>query len=63
MDNVADQIKAMRLRSGLSQERFGKKYQIPKRSIQNWESGISEPSAYVLYLLTRVIDMDYPRTF
>ena len=54
-------IKEIRSLTGLSQAAFAQKYDIPKRSIENWEEGHREPPAYVLKLLERVIMEDFPR--
>ena len=37
--------------SGLSQKRFAIEYNIPVRSVENWDSGFSTPPSYVLELL------------
>jgi putative transcriptional regulator len=36
-------VKRLRLSQGLSQAGFAKKYQIPLRTLQEWEQGRSEP--------------------
>ncbi len=36
-------VKRLRLSQGLSQAGFAKKYQIPVRTLQEWEQGRSEP--------------------
>lgn len=54
-------IKEIRSLTGLSQAAFAQKYDIPKRSIENWEEGRREPPAYVLKLLERVIMEDFPK--
>ena len=36
---------------GLSQANFGKKYNIPVRTIQDWETEKRNPPAYVVELL------------
>lgn len=48
---TAEQIRAIRARTGLSQEVFGQTYEIPKRTIENWESGTRTPPPYVIRLL------------
>lgn len=48
-------IKELRSITGLSQQAFSDKYNIPKRSIENWESGKRTPPEYVINLLERVI--------
>lgn len=52
-------IKEIRSISGLTQQAFSEKYGIPKRSIENWESGKRNPPAYVINLLERVVKEDF----
>lgn len=52
-------IKELRTITGLSQVDFGKKYHIPRRTIENWESGSRKPSETILYLLERAVKEDY----
>ena len=52
-------IKELRTLTGLSQTAFGEKYDIPMRTIQNWEKGVRVPPTYVLKLLERVVKEDY----
>lgn len=51
-------IKEIRNASGLTQEAFAKKYNIPKRTLEGWESGKRNPPGYVLMLLERVVQED-----
>lgn len=51
-------IKEIREYSGLSQAGFAAKYDIPKRSIENWEGGKRECPLYVTKLLNRVVKDD-----
>ena len=41
-------IKEMREELGLSQEMFSRRFNIPKRTIENWESGARKAPAYVM---------------
>lgn len=52
-------IKELRKLTGLSQTAFGEKYDIPMRTIQNWEKGVRIPPSYVIKLLERVVKEDY----
>ena len=52
-------IKELRKLTGLSQTAFGEKYDIPMRTIQNWEKGVRIPPIYVLKLLERVVKEDF----
>lgn len=44
-------INTIRGKSGLTQEGFAKKYNIPKRTLQDWEAGRRNPPDYLLDLL------------
>ena len=48
-------VKEIRAITGLSQARFGEKYEIPLRTIQDWEAGVRKPPVYVLKMLERVV--------
>ena len=52
------ELKEMRKLLGLSQSAFGKRYNIPVRTIQDWESGRRKAPIYVLELLERVVIED-----
>ena len=52
-------IKEMRELLGLTQSQFAQKYDIPKRSIENWEDGQRKCPDYVLKLLERAVKQDY----
>ena len=56
---VTMDIKELRTLTGLSQTAFGEKYDIPMRTIQNWEKGVRVPPTYVLKLLERVVKEDF----
>ena len=56
-------VKELRTLTGLSQAAFGKKYHIPKRSIENWEGGQRSPSETILYLLERAVMEDENMTY
>lgn len=53
--NKSEQI---RRESGLSRAEFSRKYHIPIRTIENWDSGKTEPPQYVMELLERVVRED-----
>ena len=59
MSATSERAKAIRQKTGLSQQRFGDRYGIPKRTVQNWENGVNEPPEYVLSLLERLVDIDF----
>ena len=55
-------IKTIRNASGLTQEAFARKYNIPKRTLEGWEAGKRKPPVYVLLLLDRVVREDTKKT-
>ena len=59
------EIKRLRHSSGLTQKEFSTRYQIPLKTLQNWETDNSSPSArtcplYVVSLLSRAVMEDFP---
>lgn len=56
---MKDMIKEIRKLTGLSQAKFAARYEIPKRTIENWETGKTEPPEYVYKLLLRVVVEDF----
>ena len=56
---MRDAIKDIRNATGLSQARFALFYDIPKRTIENWESGKTNPPGYVVKLLRRCVAADF----
>lgn len=44
-------IKEARLRAGLTQQQMSDLFQIPKRTIENWEAGDRKPPEYVVSLI------------
>ena len=55
---VKEKIREIRSMTGLSQRAFAVKYNIPRRTLENWESGKAEPPAYVVDMLRKIIEMD-----
>ena len=45
--------------SVMRQQAFAEKYSIPKRSIENWETGKRVPPIYLLLLLERVVKKNF----
>ena len=44
--------------SGLTQKEFSERYNIPKRSIENWDTGSRNPPDYLIKLLERIVKED-----
>ena len=55
---MKDKVRELRKLTGLSANKFGEKYGIPMRTVQNWESGLSTPPEYVVNLLARCVIED-----
>ena len=55
---MENKIKEIRANTGLSQARFGEAYHIPKRTVQDWESGRRTPPDYVVDLLAFKVQND-----
>ena len=51
-----NEIKALREETGLTQRAFSDMLGIPKRSIENWESGVSKPPEYLVRLIRFYLD-------
>lgn len=51
-------IKEIRMDLGLSQGEFAKRFNIPRRTIENWEQGKSVPKDYIISLIERVIELE-----
>ena len=51
-------IKEMRKELGDTQSEFSRRYNIPFRTIQNWESGVNTPPAYVENMLAERVRAD-----
>lgn len=44
-------IRDMRMKLGITQREFAKRYSIPFRTVQNWETGLRRPPKYIVKLL------------
>ena len=51
-------IRGMRMRLGDTQSEFAARYHIPRRTIQNWETGARKPPEYIISLLEYRIQED-----
>lgn len=54
-------VKEIRTLTGLSQARFAERYEIPKRTLEKWEQGETNPPLYLVKLLERVVREDYKK--
>ena len=55
---IAKRLKRIRSQTKLSQRAFGEMFGIPKRTIEDWESGRRTPPEYVVRLLEEVTKTD-----
>lgn len=55
---MLETIKDMRHALGMTQVEFAAALGIPRRSVQNWETGVNTPPAYVVDLLRFRIEHD-----
>ena len=56
---TSETILSIRRRTGLSQAAFGRRFGIPRRTIQDWEAGRMTCPAYVAELLAFAAQTDY----
>ena len=54
-------IKEIRDLAGISRAEFSRKYNIPVRTLEDWEAGKRKCALYVADLLYRVVSEDYQR--
>lgn len=54
-------VKEIREYAGISRAEFSRKYNIPLRSIENWEAGKRNCPVYLVELLERVVLEDYKK--
>ena len=53
-----NRVKEIRSWTGLSQVKFAKRYGIPKRTLESWESGECEYKEYVINWLEALVKND-----
>lgn len=58
MKNTADRVKAIRSKTELSAKAFGELYNIPMRTIQDWEHGKRQAPDYVLDMLAHEVALN-----
>lgn len=57
-DNRQMTVKEMREYLGITKVAFSRKYGIPPRTLDSWESGERTPAPYILKLLQRAVQED-----
>ena len=53
--DISDRIKELRKKTGLSQSKFSAKFEIPVRTLQQWEQGISAPPEYLVRMMAYIM--------
>ena len=53
-----EEVRALRKKTGLSQQKFADEYGIPLRTVQDWELGNRIPPDYVVEMLAKVVDLE-----
>ena len=53
---TAEQVKTIRAKSGLTQSAFADRFEIPLRTLEDWERGTRQPPIYVLQMLEILVD-------
>lgn len=48
---LSERVKALRKRMGMTQQQFGDYFEIPRRTLQDWESGKRRIPTYLLKLM------------
>ena len=56
--DYAKRVKALRERMGMTQQQFGDYFEIPKRTLQDWEGGKRKIPEYLLKLMEFKVDAD-----
>ena len=51
-----NKLKEARSRSGLTQQQMADQFEIPKRTIENWEAGSRKPPVYVEKLIIEKLE-------
>ena len=48
-------MKEIRKSLGLTQKEFGKKYKIPRRTIEDWDRGMKSPPSYWVEIFVKLL--------
>ena len=52
---IKERIKLLRQKTGLSQSKFAARFEIPVRTLQQWEQGQSAPPEYVVRMMSYIL--------
>ena len=59
-DEQREEFREIVAQTGLSLAKFAERYEIPRRSVENWSGGQRTAPNYVIKLLARVVSEDFP---
>lgn len=51
-------MKELREATGLSQIKFAEKFEIPVKSLQNWEAERTAPPPYIIFMVKKILDFE-----
>ena len=54
-----NEIRAIRDITGMTRTAFAKKYEIPLRTVENWETEKARPPKYLVNLLRMAVEAEY----
>lgn len=57
MSDAAHRMTVLRLRTGLNQRDFAKKFGLKEATIKYWESGLVTPTFYQEFVIERILDL------
>lgn len=61
--STAEKVRIIRHKTGLSQVAFAERFEIPRRTLENWEAGIAVPPGYVLRMLSSLTECNSDNNF
>jgi putative transcriptional regulator len=56
------EIKKIRMMTEMNRSQFSRYYNIPLRTLEDWESGRSHPPVYVIELLAKAVFCDFGKS-
>lgn len=59
-EEQCEEFRKIVAQTGLSLAKFAERYEIPRRSVENWSGGQRTAPDYVIKLLARVVAEDFP---
>lgn len=59
-EEQCEEFRKIVAQTGLSLAKFADRYEIPRRSVENWSGGQRTAPDYVIKLLARVVSEDFP---